>query len=675
MFWTELNYQRVNQPLSRRGWTETAADALADDPLLFAAGGDDNAFEIIYTRLKSDKLLLTLERPAVSTLLRDHPYALFVVSNSAQQQWHFINVRDDKDVSKRRLFRRITVGKDERLRTAAERLEMLDLSGLTDLSPLGIQQQHDDAFDVEAVTRLFFDDYRGAFQILWDDLKRQSKDKSWGHDYALQFLNRCMFLYFIQRKGWLGDDREFLHSFWQSYNRGKAPKDTFVDKWLNVLFFQAFNNKLTSVPRHFPEEVRDALAFAPYLNGGLFSENELDRKCQDAEVTISDKRFEQVFGFLERYNFTIAEDSPLDQEIAVDPEMIGKVYESLVNVSEEADERGDAGIFYTPRTEIDLMCRLSVVDHLANHLGAERKDLLYPLVFSLEPEEKLAADKEVAAAGLWPQVGELLRDITALDPACGSGSFLVGMLHVLDDLQQRANQQLGVDEGAYDRKRRIIGQSIYGVDVMDWACHVAELRLWLSLIVHADYTRQQLHQRREPLLPHFSFKIRCGDSLVQEIGGLDLRQCARGLELPDAIKRRIRRMKNEKMKFYANDADCEFKSDAADRNEEVGIFRDLLNGRADELRKEAQKLMRLQAQRPARQRMLDGSVEDTEEQLTLDRQGRPVSSWRSLPCDGWAFPRTRGSLPRCLLAWRKVPAVSRHPRHSISTPPSKSTRR
>ena len=87
-------------------------------------------------------------------------------------------------------------------------------------------------------------------------------------------------------------------------------------------------------------------------------------------------------------------------------------------------------------------------------------------------------------------------------------------------------------KSAYDRKRRIIGQSIYGVDVMDWACHVAELRLWLSLIVHADYTRQQLHQRREPLLPHFSFKIRCGDSLVQEIGGLDLRQCAGGLSCP-----------------------------------------------------------------------------------------------------------------------------------------------
>ena len=78
-----------------------------------------------------------------------------------------------------------------------------------------------------------------------------------------------------------------------------------------------------------------------------------------------------IFEFLEKYNFTIAEDSPLDQEVAVDPEMIGKVYESLVNVSDEADERGDAGIFYTPRTEIDLMCRLALVDNLTNHLGEE----------------------------------------------------------------------------------------------------------------------------------------------------------------------------------------------------------------------------------------------------------------------------------------------------------------
>ena len=122
--------------------------------------------------------------------------------------------------------------------------------------------------------------------------------------------------------------------------------------------------------------------------------------------------------------------------------MIGKVYESLVNVEENtADERSAAGIFYTPRTEIDLMCRLTVVDHLANHLGHSRKNPLYEVVFAIEPEDKDDADRQVAAEGLWPELDSRLREITVVDPACGSGSFLVGMLQVLDDLQERAARQ------------------------------------------------------------------------------------------------------------------------------------------------------------------------------------------------------------------------------------------
>lgn len=181
--------------------------------------------------------------------------------------------------------------------------------------------------------------------------------------------------------------------------------------------------------------------------------------------------------------------------------MIGKVYESLVNASLEVDTRGDAGIFYTPRTEIDLMCRLALVDRLANTLGRERKNLLYEVVFALEPEEKTDADQAVAREDLWPVLTEQLREITVVDPACGSGSFLVGMLHILDDLQKRAAKQLGAVETAYDRKKRIIGQNLYGVDVMDWACHVAELRLWLALIIDAEFIREELHIRNEPLLP------------------------------------------------------------------------------------------------------------------------------------------------------------------------------
>jgi hypothetical protein len=346
------------QPLSRRGWTDTASKALAEDPVLFAGGGENNDFQVIYARLASDRLLLASERPVVSRLLREHPYALFVVSNATQDRWHFLNVKYDERGEKRRLFRRITIGPEERLRTASERISLLSLDAISPelfgIAPLTIQQHHDEAFDVEAVTKQFFEEYKALFGILQDDLQRQTKNDEWAHDYALQFLNRCMFLYFVQRKRWLGDDTEFLRSFWEAYRRTGQPKDSFFDRWLKVLFFEAFNNKFHGGHRHFPDEIKNALALAPYLNGGLFSENDLDAY---QPFTVTDARFAQVFTFLERYNFTIAEDSPLDQEVAVDPEMIGKVYESLVNVSTEADERGDAGIFYTPRTERVLtMC-------------------------------------------------------------------------------------------------------------------------------------------------------------------------------------------------------------------------------------------------------------------------------------------------------------------------------
>ncbi len=109
LFWSELNYQRVNQPLSRRGWTESAGKALVDDPVLLAGGGEDNAFHVIYCRLASDALSRGLERPVVTQLLREHPYALFVFSNQDQTDWHFLNVKYDDQAERRRLFRRITV--------------------------------------------------------------------------------------------------------------------------------------------------------------------------------------------------------------------------------------------------------------------------------------------------------------------------------------------------------------------------------------------------------------------------------------------------------------------------------------------------------------------------------------------------------------------------------------
>ncbi|MEK9138323.1 MAG: Eco57I restriction-modification methylase domain-containing protein, partial [Bacteroidota bacterium] len=434
------------------------------------------------------------------------------------------------------------------------------------------------AFDKQKLTEAFFKEYRALFGILQADLAKQTKDLDWAHDYSLQFLNRCMFLYFIQRKRWLGNDPAFLKNFWSAYeNAGQSP-DTFYSRWLSVLFFEAFNNKFHGGHEEFPGAIRGILQLAPYLNGGLFDQNELDRKHS---FQLSDQRFRQVLGFLERYNFTVNEDTPLDQEVAVDAEMLGRVYESLVNLSEGADERGDAGIFYTPRTEIDLMCRLSVVDHLANQLGGEWRSSLYDLVFAFSPDDKHKADQAMEHGNKWGEIDLLLSRVAAVDPACGSGSFLIGMLQVLDDLAERANRVLGRPETPYERRKRIIGQSLYGVDVMRWAVEVAELRLWLQLVIETDLQPAELKFR--PLLPNLSFKVRCGDSLLQEVGGVNIGHRREAADIHPALKGRLTSLKGEKLKFFNNDKEARFKTRASLEKEEYDIFRDILESRLRDL--------------------------------------------------------------------------------------------
>jgi hypothetical protein len=507
-------------------------------------------------------------------------------------------------------------------RTTIERLAKMAFSP-DELGPTGqpsitaVTDKLNRAFDVEAVTKQFFANYRRVFDDLRKRLLAQLRAdqqcpdaQRWAHNYALQLLNRLMFLYFIQRKGWLGGNPHFLRHFWESYKRSGQPRDSFFSQWLRVLFFEAFNNKFHGGHRHLPEDIRRVLQLAPFLNGGLFRENQLDTAYA---VNPPDEFFEQLFdrfngstpGFLERYNFTIAESTPFDVEVAVDPEMIGKVYESLVNITfeglteedeglteedeelTEEDLRRRAGIFYTPRVEIDLMCRLALVDALSNRLGAEFRPLLYDVVFATDPDEKESADAALTAHNLWSRFNDALRSLTICDPACGSGSFLVGMLLVLDDLQARANQQLGIEETPYERRRRIIGNQLYGVDVMDWAVHVAELRLWLQLVVETDLKPDELKSR--PLLPNLSFKVRQGDSLVQEIAGINLGLHRQHLEIPAHLKGKLTQLKGKKLHFYQGK---EHITEAALKHEELQLFREILLHKIHSLQNEIAMLNR-----------------------------------------------------------------------------------
>ena len=439
-----------------------------------------------------------------------------------------------------------------------------------------------DAFSVKKVTDEFFEDYKNAFFELRKTFEKQKIPVKQAHELSQQFLNRLMFLYFLSKKRWLDNNPKFIKWYWERYKeekrKGNARDDTFYENWLRILFLEAFNNKY-SHPAYHPQDIKRILAEAPYLNGGLFQRNELD----DLKFHISDKLCGQVLGFFEKYNFTIREELPLDVEVAVDPQMIGYVYESLSNVAEEIYERQDLGIFYTPAVEVDFMCRRSLVEYLTNHLTELPKEQVFRLLFD---EDKREVEGYITKKGLWYRLEEVLDNLAVVDPACGSGAFLVGMLHVLAELYRITYRHIKREITEFNLKKKIIGTSLYGVDVMPWAVHSAELRLWLQLIIEEDIPYEQ--RKLFPLLPNLNLRLRVGDSLVQEIGGISLH--IRDSKLSPSIKRKLTALKTEKEKYYNNDPSAKFKSQDTLLNEELRIFGELLDNKVFSLKKEIQTL-------------------------------------------------------------------------------------
>lgn len=439
-----------------------------------------------------------------------------------------------------------------------------------------------DAFSVEKVTDKFFEDYKNAFFELRHTFENQKIPVKSAHELSQQFLNRLMFLYFISKKRWLNNDPKFIKCYWERYKvekrNGNVKQDTFYEQWLQVLFLQAFNNQY-SHPQYFPKDIDKILAEAPYLNGGLFKRNDLD----DLPFYINDSLFEKVLSFFEKYNFTIREEVPLDVEVAVDPQMIGYVYESLSNVAEEIYERQDLGIFYTPTVEVDFMCRRSMVEYLSNHLTELSKEWIYRLLFD---EDKKTISEHISKQKLWYRLEEVLDNLAIVDPACGSGAFLVGMLHVLSELYRLIYSFINREMTEFELKKKVIGTSLYGVDVMPWAVHSAELRLWLQLVIEEDIPIEQ--RKLFPLLPNLNLKLRVGDSLVQEMGGISLH--VRDSKLSSDIKRKLSVLKSEKEKYYNNDPSAKFKSDKTLLQEELRIFGEILDDKIVTLRKDIQGL-------------------------------------------------------------------------------------
>ncbi|MDM9384138.1 TaqI-like C-terminal specificity domain-containing protein [Chlorogloeopsis sp. ULAP01] len=495
LLWSQLNYERVNQVLSRRKLAEAVNNELAETPLLLASGGTNNAFHIIYARLKSENLSRQGERKIVDNFLEHHPYSLFIFSNQSQAQWHFLNIKYENLPQKRKLFRRITVGVGEQLRTATERISLLDLELLrSDASPLDIQTRHDEAFDVEAVTQEFFRQYRQIFEKV-EGLIQGIEVNERKRLFTQKLFNRLMFIAFIQKKGWLKyqEKANYLSALWEAYlDEDNTLNKNFYRDRLSHLFFTGLNN-----PQQYDIAginnggfFKRIIGTVPYLNGGLFEQDEDDK---NSNIIVPDGCIDSILhNLFQRFAFTVTESTPLDVEVAVDPEMLGKVFEELVT------GRHESGSYYTPKPIVSFMCREALKGYLQTQVSGESAEAIAQFVDEHNP----------GIIGNPEAILEALRKVKTCDLACGSGAYLLGMLHELLDLRQCLFATKGLDsKTVYQRKLEIIENNLYGVDIDIFAVNIARLRLWLSLAV--EYEGDD-----PPPLPNLKYKIEQGDSLI-----------------------------------------------------------------------------------------------------------------------------------------------------------------
>ena len=326
------------------------------------------------------------------------------------------------------------------------------------------------------------------------------KDDKLVRDYIKKMMGRIVFLYFLQSKGWLAGNLHYMHDLF--YDASDEVKGDFLDKVLEPMFFGLLNTKpedRSSAPlvngvgvKYIPNA--DEI---PYLNGGLFQQEKID----EVESVFPAGMFQSLFDFFDSYNFTIDENDPNDAEVGVDPEMLGKIFENLL------EDNKDKGAFYTPKEIVRYMCQESLTAYLQTGIDdAEVKEHIANFVKTNDVEELGGASSELAMS-----IDQKLIDVKICDPAIGSGAFPMGLLREL--YACRKSIEIFEEDNAADIKRHIIQNNIYGVDIEKGAVVIARLRFWLALII----------DEKEPMpLPNLDFKIMQGNSLLESYKGVDL---------------------------------------------------------------------------------------------------------------------------------------------------------
>ena len=466
------------------------------------------------------------------------------------------------------------VGKHETSHTAQSRLLplLLDDEGQPTLKDL------EDAFSVEKTTKEFFEKYRDLFLRLEESLdavlKKDAKVKTdfkakdvQTVDFAKKLLGQIVFLYFLQKKGWFGVQRGCpwgsgsKHFLRELFDKQHGGYNNFFNDILEPLFYEALRlERPADYYKHFDCRI-------PFLNGGLFDPiNDYD--WVETEIFLPDELFSNnrhtkegdvgdgILDVFDRYNFTVKEDEPLEKEVAVDPEMLGKVFENLLEIK----NRKSKGTYYTPREIVHYMCQESLIEYLYREFNPEmvayetigddqmamfgneakkkqldltirhrqrslidKKDIETLIRYGesvVEHERRVVTEgretdrysfklPEPIRANA-SRIDEKLAGVRVCDPAVGSGAFVVGMMNEIIRARGTLTPHINEHENRtpYDFKRHAIQSCLYGVDLDSGAIEIAKLRLWLSLVVDEE-ERESIQP-----LPNLDYKIVCGNSLL-----------------------------------------------------------------------------------------------------------------------------------------------------------------
>ena len=546
------------------------------------------------------------------------------------EKWRLSFIRMDYEFSKGKVTEKLTpakrysylVGKDEPCHTAMSRLYPIFSEDNKNPNIDAIEE----AFSVETVTKEFFNEYCEKFYQLRDYLESNehfmieaSVRNFTSEQFAKKLLGQIVFLYFIQKKGWLGvdaiptaltekeyknaffsrgsksrevmdkvyklhesgnyrivfselqnlsdDDEAFLAGIVKGKPWGSGPKDfmrrifdgcisarkNYFDDYLEPLFYTGLNKNRGDNGFYAPLHRR-----IPFLNGGLFEQ--LDNyEWENNNFAIPNELFSNreqkgrdadgILDIFDRYNFTMNEDEPMEREVAIDPEMLGKVFENLLDVK----DRKSKGAFYTPREIVHYMCQETLINHLVNKTGLRETDIRDFILYGdlMKDEDTVKSIREGRGEMLisseildlkkgvnrLKELDDILANVKVADLAVGSGAFPLGMLNEIVKARETLSAYMSIGMNgfqkksfyAYERKPYILKMNtikncIFACDIEPSAVDIAKLRLWLSIVIDDEISDEMgngdFDAHTQPRqLPNLDCNIICGNSLIDEFKG------------------------------------------------------------------------------------------------------------------------------------------------------------